>query len=68
VSVRVEAIPERALNGRVTSVSTTPEPGSWFNSAVKEYAVLVSLDDTDEALRIGMTAVVEIDVSADGNR
>jgi hypothetical protein len=44
----------------VVDVSGVPEPTSWLNADVKEYAVLVSIEEPADGLRIGLTALVEI--------
>jgi HlyD family secretion protein len=62
--IRVDAFPDRVFRGTVAEISDTPEPTSWFNSQVKQYAVVVSIEDPPPQLRLGMTALVEIDVSA----
>lgn len=48
--------------GKVSSVNSQPEPGSWFSSSVKEYAAFVKIDGNTSAVGIkpGMTAEVEI--------
>lgn len=53
-------IQDRAFDGEVVSVSTQPEPGSWFSSNVKEYGTLVRIKGQPQGLKPGMTAEVEI--------
>lgn len=68
-SVRLEfdAVPDRVFRGQVTHVAEHAEPSSFWRGDVTEFAVLVSLEDTTpemkRELKLGMTAVGEIDVS-----
>jgi biotin carboxyl carrier protein len=64
--IRFDAVLNRSFSGRVTHVNPTPEPTTWLDGNIKRYAVLVSIDDVPETLRLGMTAVAEIDVSGQG--
>jgi multidrug resistance efflux pump len=61
--VRCDAFPDRTFAGRVTHINRTPEPASFFYNGGKEYAVTVAMDKPAQHLRIGMTALVEINVS-----
>jgi HlyD family secretion protein len=61
-TIEVDAFSDRRFRGKVIQVSSLPEPTSWLNGDVKEYAVLVSIEEPTDALRVGMTALVEIDV------
>jgi HlyD family secretion protein len=58
--IQCDAFPTRNLQGKVAHVSNVPEPTSWLNADVREYAVLVSIDGPADFLRIGLTALVEI--------
>ncbi len=62
-TIRIDAFPDREFRGKVAQVSDVPEPTSFFSGGVKEYAVVVSIEDPTPELRPGMTALVEIDVS-----
>lgn len=66
--IRFDALPEQSFNGKVVSVSATPEPTSWLDGNIKRYPVVVSIEDAPDILRLGMTAVVEIDASVDNRR
>ena len=59
VKIRVGAV-GGDLIGRVTKVNKYAEPGSWFSSAVKEYATFIQILDPPETIRTGMTAEVRI--------
>ncbi len=48
------------LLGRVEKVNKYAEPGSWFSSAVKEYATFIRIIDPPPTIRTGMTAEVRI--------
>ncbi len=56
-----DALPDRPLKGRVVRVSDVPEPSSWLTGDTKEYAAIVSIDESLDLLRVGLTALVEID-------
>ena len=59
--IRVDAFPTREFQGKVVHANNVPEPTSWLNADVKEYAVHVSIDGPIDGLRIGLTALAEID-------
>lgn len=61
--IRMDAFPEVEMVGKVKKVSEYPAPTSWFNSHVKEYATVVSIDDPPPGLRPGLTAEVKIRVA-----
>ena len=63
VVIRFDASPTDPLDGTVAQVNMTPEPTTWLSQDSKEYAVLVSLETIPAGLRLGMTAVAEIDIS-----
>lgn len=56
---RIE-IGDRHLDGTVLFVANQPEPASWSNANVKEYATLVKIEGEMYGLKPGMTAAVEI--------
>jgi HlyD family secretion protein len=56
---RIE-IGDRHLDGTVLFVASQPEPASWSNANVKEYATLVKIEGEMYGLKPGMTAAVEI--------
>lgn len=56
-------IQDRTFKGHVTGIANQPEPTGWFSANVKEYATIVSIDGTQEGLRPGLTAFVEIEVA-----
>lgn len=58
--IRVDAIPDLKLTGRVRKVNRYAEPGSWYSSSIKEYATTVEIVDPPEEIRTGMTAEVQI--------
>jgi len=57
-SVTFDALPERVFTGHVTRISPMAEPGAGGVN----YTVIVELDETDPAIRWGMTAFVDIEV------
>ena len=58
--IRIDAIPGMLLTGRVQKVNRYAEPGSWYSSAIKEYATFVEIIDPPENIRTGMTAECQI--------
>ncbi len=58
--IRIDAISNLELVGRVSKVNRYAEPGSWFSSSIKEYATIIEIMDPPEAIRTGMTAEVQI--------
>jgi len=50
----------QTFDGQVVSVANQPEPSSWFSANIKQYATVVSIDGTQQGLKPGMTAEVEI--------
>ena len=63
-TVRFDALPDRDFRGTV--ISETPGPVTWLSPDVKDYPVLVLIEDPAPELRAGMTAEAEIDVSPPG--
>ncbi len=63
VMIHCDAFPDRTFRGKVQTVSRFPEPSTWLNDNVKNYSVIVSIDDPSPNLRLGLTAMAEIDVS-----
>ncbi|MBU6175068.1 MAG: HlyD family efflux transporter periplasmic adaptor subunit, partial [Planctomycetes bacterium] len=59
VKISLNAV-ENELLGRVTKVNKYAEPGNWFGSNVKEYAVFIQIFEPPETIRTGMTAEVRI--------
>jgi multidrug resistance efflux pump len=60
-TIHCDAFPKREFRGKVVRVSDVPQPASWLNTDVREYAVLVSIDASADMLRLGLTALAEID-------
>ncbi|MGV3483467.1 MAG: efflux RND transporter periplasmic adaptor subunit [Planctomycetaceae bacterium] len=58
--IRVDAINNMELLGRVSKVNRYAEPGSWFSSSIKEYATIIEIIDPPDTIRTGMTAEVQI--------
>jgi HlyD family secretion protein len=61
--VRFDALPEQVFQGTVTAISDTALPGTWPNTDLREFEVIVSLEKPDPQLKLGLTGVVEIDVT-----
>jgi multidrug resistance efflux pump len=64
-SVMVEPLVGRTrLRGKVASIANQPDQRSWLSSDVREYAVIVTLDEMPNGwAKPGMSAMAEIDVS-----
>ena len=58
VALTFDALPERVFTGRVARISPMAEPGSGGVN----YTAVIELDETDPAIRWGMTAFVDIEV------
>lgn len=58
--IRVDAVNNMELMGRVAKVNRYAEPGSWMSSSIKEYATTIEIIDPPDTIRTGMTAEVQI--------
>ncbi len=58
--IRIDAVSNMELIGRVAKVNRYAEPGSWFSSSIKEYATTIEIVDPPQTIRTGMTAEVQI--------
>ncbi len=58
--IRIDAISNMELLGRVSKVNRYAEPGSWFSSSIKEYATSIEIMNPPDSIRTGMTAEVQI--------
>lgn len=59
--IRFDALPSQTFTGKVVAVGKTPEPASWISSDVKTYAVTVSLDGPVDKIKLGLSALLEIE-------
>jgi RND family efflux transporter MFP subunit len=64
VDVRVDAFPDVILKGRVRSVATIAIQNDWRSADVKMYQTMISIDDSKQGLRPGMSAECSIFVDA----
>jgi HlyD family secretion protein len=62
VTVKVEAAGNQTFRGTVKSVGVLPERGNYFNSDIKVYTTIVTIDEEVDLLKPGMTAVADIHV------
>ncbi len=53
-------ISDREFQGKIVSIANQPEPGSWMNSNLKEYATIVKIGGEADGLKPAMTAEVEV--------
>lgn len=63
VRVRVDAIPDRELPGKIDQISIVAKPDFSSFPPTRNFDVTVGLSDTDQRIRSGMsaTAVIELD-------
>ena len=61
-TITIDAFPDRKYKGSVKSVAVLADPGEWHSSDVKVYTTVVTIDESVERLRPGMSAVVDIHV------
>jgi len=64
-TVKIDAFPNKTSSGKVTAVSAVAESPNRAESDVRQYAVIVALDDPPAQAKLGMTAIVEIQVGAE---
>jgi multidrug efflux pump subunit AcrA (membrane-fusion protein) len=53
-------ISDREFQGQIISIANQPEPASWMNANLKEYATIVKIIGEAEGLKPAMTAEVEV--------
>jgi HlyD family secretion protein len=58
--VRTDADPNRSLSGKVASISQFPVTGRFPNYDLREYEVVVHLDEGQDDLTPGLTAKVDL--------
>ncbi len=56
-------ISDREFQGKIVSIANQPEPGSWMNANLKEYATIVKIGGEADGLKPAMTAEVEVLIS-----
>ncbi len=64
-TIQVDAFPDRVFRGRVSSIGERAEHLGFFRlgGAGNTYRVVIALDGPAKELRLGLSALVEIDVS-----
>jgi HlyD family secretion protein len=69
VTLRFEGITGKQFTGKVTKIAALADTQNrWLNPDLKEYETEISLDPTDEPLKPGVTAHVDILVESVENR
>lgn len=63
-SVRIDAFPDRVLQGHVRSVAQIASQADFFSSDTKVYETVVSIDESLDGLKPDMSAEVTIKVDA----
>lgn len=59
--ITVDAFPDKVLTGEVTKVGVLPDSQNrWMNPDLKVYAVTIAIDGTQDWVKPGMSAKVEI--------
>lgn len=62
VAIRIDAFGDDTVQGEVIKVNKYAEPGNFWSSTGKEYITLIQILDPPPALRVGLTAEVQIHV------
>lgn len=62
VRVRVDAVPDRDLNGTLKEISVVAKPDFTTWPPVRNFDIVVSLSDADPRLRSGMSAAARIEL------
>ncbi|MDR2757105.1 MAG: efflux RND transporter periplasmic adaptor subunit [Planctomycetaceae bacterium] len=63
-SIRLEAFPNQVFGGIVRVVNDYPEPGNWMGGSMsKEYMTTISILDSPEGIKPGLTAEARITVN-----
>lgn len=60
--VRIDALPDRELNGRIHEISLVAKPDFSSFPPVRNFDVVVALTDTDERIRSGMSASARLEL------
>jgi multidrug efflux pump subunit AcrA (membrane-fusion protein) len=60
VAIRVEAMGDRELKGKVKKVNKYADPSDFWTSSSKQFGALVEVIDPPQELRVGLTAEVRI--------
>jgi HlyD family secretion protein len=63
-TIRIDASPDTVLHGHVKSVATVAAQQDWMSADVKNYQTMVSIDESLEGLKPGMSAEVTIHVES----
>jgi multidrug efflux pump subunit AcrA (membrane-fusion protein) len=63
-TVRIDAFPDQVLHGHVKSVATVAAQQDWMSADIKNYQTMVSIDESLEGLKPGMSAEVTIHVES----
>ena len=58
--ITIAAFPDQAFTGKVLKKAPLADPEDWFNPDLKVYTTDVTIEGTNESLKTGMTAKVEI--------
>ncbi len=58
--ITVAAFPDKPFSGEVLKKAPLADQENWMNPDLKVYATDVSIDGADDALKVGMTAKVEV--------
>jgi multidrug efflux pump subunit AcrA (membrane-fusion protein) len=63
-TIRIDAFPDQVLHGHVKSVATVAAQQDWMSADIKNYQTMVSIDESLEGLKPGMSAEVTIHVES----
>ncbi|HTK77368.1 MAG TPA: hypothetical protein VL371_19040, partial [Gemmataceae bacterium] len=67
-TVRIDAFHDHVLQGHVKSVATVASQQDWMTADVKLYQTMVSIDESRDGLKPGMSAEVTIYVEGTGEQ
>lgn len=69
VTIKVEGLPGKTFTGRVTKIAVVADSQNrWLNPDLKEYETEITLDQSDDSLKPGVTAHAEILVESIENK
>jgi multidrug efflux pump subunit AcrA (membrane-fusion protein) len=58
--IRINALPQKVHRGRILSVARAPTSKEMWSSSAIDYSTIIELDEPDQAVLTGMTALVDL--------
>ncbi len=62
-TIRLDAFPDQVFEGKVVHMKKYPEPSGWSGGDIRHYAVAVSIKNPPDNLKLGLTAIIDINTS-----